>query len=288
MDFNTGFKKNFVRPTLRHWLLSAKVRAYGSGRAAIVDISRHLSQQGIRRLWLPAWQCDELVVSLKEAGFVEIEFYCLADDLFPERSFLSRLDPEQEALLVVDFFASTKGDDFESILRFFSGFIMLDAVHSWLIADLAASLRDNVFVISGFRKLFWKATGALVTGGFVSLLPVWPALITKAAPNFPRNMSLAPRFGLFTKLLLRIFNLEKFDQLALTWQPQSTDRGILEALRSPVQLIEGELLLSRVNQFRGRVWEWPHLYSLLQLKEKENALGFKYHYRVIFRNSGGL
>lgn len=288
MDFNIGYKKAFIRPTLRHWLLSTKVRAYGSGRAAIVDIARYLGQIGIRRLWLPAWQCDELVISLKESGFVDIEFYTLTEDLLPEESFLTGLNPEHDAILMVDFFASVKGDGFNSVLKHFSGIVVLDAVHSWLAADLAPLVRKNVFIVSGVRKLFWKVAGALVTGDLASELPLRPRFIAEAAPNFPRNLSLAPRFGFFTKILLGLLNLKMFDQLAFSWSPQNNDRGIIEALKSPVRLVDRPSMPTTnqpINPSSNREWEWPHLYSGLPEKQKENALGLKNRFRVVFRNS---
>ena len=276
MDFNTGYQKGFLQGTSNHWLLRSNVRLYGSGRGAFIDIATHLARRGLRRLWLPAWQCCELIHSLNAIDGLELHFYEIDDVLKPETNVLERLDPNNDVLLLVDYFASLNWDESENIWNRFHGHILLDAVHSWLSQDLSKVLPSNVTIVSGFRKLFWKIGGALVTGGITSSLPWMPSVLPSAAPGFPRNLSLSPRYGIFTKLILARNNLNKFDEISMKW-PSSIHRGPLDGLRSPVKL----LLNSAPAQ--DKLWSWPDLYEQLSPKLKNHAEKLRYKYRVTSR-----
>jgi hypothetical protein len=279
VDFNTGYKRGFLCLTLRHWLLYTNVRAYGSGRAAILDILRYLARTGIKRLWMPAWQCDELICAIKKAGIIHIDFYEGDGNFLPKTDFMKSLNPRQDSILLVDYFGSVEGQALSNALNSFNGPIILDAVHSWLLSDLSKSLKDNVFVVSGFRKIFWKIAGALVTGAQTQNLPSYPGLIPNAAPGFPGNSSLAPRYGILTRPLLALQNLAEFDQIAESWGPSNCDRGEFDSLRCPVMLEQ----ISRLSGAEGVRWEWPNLSQDLGKNEMINALNFKNKFRVISR-----
>ena len=278
MDFNTGYQKNFLSKTTGHWLLKSSAKLYGSGRAAFVDSAKYLKHLGIETLWLPAWQCEELVLSLLAAGHLKIRFYELNDDLVPCLDFLRKLDPARDALLLVDYFASIPGDAFKLVVSHYHGPILLDAVHSWLIEDLSSKLPDQVTIFSGFRKLFWKFAGAIVTGGFSAELPTLPTFIPEASPGFPRNLTLSPRDGCLSRTLLSLNNLRRYDELALKW-PTDEPRQILAGLRSPVGLVRS---ISELPEGSGE-WHWPDLHHQLPIELRQHALGLKQKFQVARR-----
>ena len=275
MDFNTGYQKNFLGRTTSHWLLKSSAKLYGSGRAAFVDSAKYLKHLGIENLWLPAWQCEELVLSLRAAGHLKIRFYELNDDLVPSVDFLRKLDPARDALLLVDYFASIPGEALKLVVSHYRGPILLDAVHSWLLEDLSSKLSDQVTIFSGFRKLFWKIAGAIVTGGFSAALPTFPTLIPEASPGFPRNLTLIPRYGCLSRTLLSLNNLRLYDELALKW-PAGEPREILAGLRSPVGLVRSASQLPD----GGGEWHWPDLYQDLPMDLQQHALTLKQKFQV--------
>ena len=274
MDFNTGYQSGFLNWTREHWLHRAKPRLYGSGRAAFLDLATLLSSMGVKRLWMPAWQCGELMVSLKEVRALELHFYEVDDALVPTIETIQKLDPSLDALLVVDYFASVSGAALLRSISEFKGQILLDAVHSWLLSDVSHILPGQVTVISGFRKLFWKAAGAVVTGQLVSKLPVWPSLTAAAAPGFPRNLSLRPRFGFLSTSALHLLNLARYDEIARKW-PVHAARDGLVALRSPVGLA--------AVKDGAEGWLWPDLWKQMPLPLQRHAEQLKQYYRVIHR-----
>lgn len=279
MDFNTGFRKDFLERTNEHWLLNVDARVYGSGRAAFIDAAAYLKKNSFKRLWIPAWQCDELVVALKKANDIDVKFYHLNDDLVPDSNFLLSLSPNEDALLLVDYFASVKEEALKRTLQSYKGPIFFDAVHSWLLNPTLSTAFPELTLFSGFRKLFWKGAGCIVTGGIVKDLADAPALIADAAPHFPRNMTLAPRLGLLSRAFLSRNNLNLYDQIAQNWQT-SEGRGVFSALHCPVELVKNAV--SRINH---AAWHWPDLYQNLSSGEQENALKFKQIFSVENRSS---
>ena len=274
MDFKTGYQKGFLKRTREHWLLRSDARLYGSGRAAFLDIAKLLANMGVKRLWIPAWQCCEVMASLNEASSLELHFYEVDADLVPTSATINKLDSEQDALLIVDYFASISESALIRTINGFKGQILLDAVHSWLLSDLSQSLPGQITLISGFRKLFWKAAGAIVTGRLAKKLQKIPLLSIYAAPDFPRNMSLRPRFGFLSISVLSFLNLSRYDQIAGKWHI-SGERGCFSALRSPVKLMPTK------NGVEG--WLWPDLWREVPKNLKEHAEYLKQFYRVIWR-----
>lgn len=274
MDFSTGYKKGFLKWTRRHWLLRSEVKLYGSGRAAFLDIARELSNMGVKRLWIPAWQCGELILSLKTVTSLELQFYEIDDDLVPTSADVAKLHAEHDALLIVDYFASVPESALLRIFHEFKGQILLDAVHSWQLSDLSRILPVNITVISGFRKLFWKAAGAIVTSGLAVKLPAMPCISLAAAPKFPRNLSLRPRFGFLSTSVLFLLNLGRYDEIASKW-PVHAARGKLFALRSPVGLVP--------TTAEAGGWLWPDLWKKLPVKLLHHAERLRQSNRVKLR-----
>jgi hypothetical protein len=274
MDFNTGYQRGFLKWTREHWLRRADPRIYGSGRAAFLDLAVALSSMGVKRLWIPAWQCGELMISLQKVHALELRFYEVDDDLVPSSGTIQKLDPNQDALLVVDYFASVGGAALLRSISEFKGQILLDAVHSWLLSDVSRILPGQLTVVSGFRKLFWKAAGAIVTGELVSKLPIWPSLSLAAAPAFPQNLSLRPRFGFLSTSVLLLLNLGRYDEIARKWPIDAARDGLL-ALRSPVGLA--------AVKDGAEGWLWPDLWKQMPLPLQRHAEQLKQYYRVIQR-----
>ena len=274
MDFKTGYQKGFLKRTGEHWLLRSDARLYGSGRAAFLDIANLLSKMGVKRLWIPAWQCVELILSLKTVTSLELHFYEIDDDHVPTSEEIKKLDPELDALLIVDYFASVPEFALLRIFHEFKGQILLDAVHSWQLSDLSGILPANITVISGFRKLFWKAAGAIVTSGLAVKLPAMPCISLAAAPKFPRNLSLRPRFGFLSTSALLLLNLGRYDEIASNW-PVHAERGKLFALRSPVGLVP--------TTAEAGGWLWPDLWKKLPVKLLHHAERLRQSNRVKLR-----
>jgi hypothetical protein len=274
MDFSTGYKRGFLKWTKRHWLIRSNVKLYGSGRAAFLDIARELSKMGVKRLWIPAWQCGELILSLKTVKSLELHFYEIDHDLVPTSAAVEKLHAQHDALLIVDYFASVPESALLRIFHEFKGQIILDAVHSWQLSDLSHVLPANITVISGFRKLFWKAVGAIVTNGLAVKLPAMPCISLVAAPEFPRNLSLRPRFGFLSTSVLFLLNLDRYDEIASNWAVHA-ERGKLFALRSPVGLVPS------TTEAGG--WLWPDLWRKLPAKLLDHAERLRQSNRVKLR-----
>lgn len=279
MDFSTGYLKRFLRPTLDHWLIRSNVSVYGSGRAAIIDIVKLYVKKGYTNLWMPAWQCSELVIALKLATPIKIKFYEIgAEDLVPTAAALDKMNSETDILLVVDYFASLQDAAFSRTTDRFSGPFIFDAVHSWLQSELASSLPKHVTIVSGFRKLFWKIVGAVVTGGVSQELSCLPGIVTEAAPSFPRNASLSPRFGFLSKPVLSILNLKMLDSISTSW-PSDGRRGRFSVLKSPVKL----QAKANTDKFLGNDCHWPDLYTDLPADLRSHAEEFKAKFLIVKR-----
>ena len=223
-------------------MVRSQARLYGSGRAAIVDVIRFLRKRhGIQHVILPNWICAELVEPLSKESGLTLSFFEVGADLAPKSSdphFRAGADMSRSVLVIVDYFSSTRGLILEEMASKFSGWTIFDCVHGWPTQPLCVdSWSDKWWVVAGGRKLFWKYSGVAVFGKLASHLPSVPALIGRASPGFPRNVSLAPRWGYLGGLLKVIFNWNLCDEVASSWVSRPNPGGdVIGNFVSPVCL----------------------------------------------------
>jgi hypothetical protein len=280
MDFSLGYSRKFFGLYRGHWLLNTNVRLYGSGRAAFLDVLRALQKKGLKTVWIPTWQCHDLIESLAQVNGVNIKFYHISLDLKPTNIDLNGLDPQSDVIMVVDYFSSCSADQLDFWINNFSGYILYDCVHSWLMADVSKKInRHNIVIVSGFRKLFFKFYGAIVTGEFANSLPALPFLIQHASSQFPRNLTLSIRFGILSKIFLRFVNLVMLDKIASSWRSQSSksQRQIWFDLVSPMRL---NLIDHSNSQDLKCRWHWPDLYGKLTPMDLKSAESLKNNFIV--------
>lgn len=278
MDFNLGFSKRLLSwPQWDHWFAKAKPRLYGSGRAAFIDVLSTLVRvHQVKRVWIPNFLCAELPISIRKAVAIDIHVYDVGADLLPLEVPQGGQD---DAIILVDYFASPDGEALESLARNFVGFVLFDCVHSWPAEDLRSSSWPERFVlIGGFRKLFWKCFGAFVMGHVSKDLPLVPCFIRDAAPGFPRNLSLSPRWGILSLVMTRILNYSFLDDVAKSWGTgPGRAKGLLAGLRCPVQIS------SRQSAERP-LSDWPDLWKELPPSQLESAEFLKKNHLVCWRS----
>ena len=291
LDFNTGYKRQYLRNPLvappRHWMHQARPKLYGSGRAAFIDIIQYLRRtHGVNRVLLPNWQFAELFESIG-AGCpdVEISVYSIGADCLPDESSIiqqSGNEPSKTLVVLVDYFASVDGARLEAVAAGFLGWVVLDCVHSWPVSPLKiGDWPSRLLVVIGFRKLFWKACGALVFGSASKSLPSLPVLIPSAAPGFPRNLTLSPRWGILSGWLLRCIRLEALDSCLTRFRRTREEVGslrILDSLRCPVELAYSLHPKSEV------LAHWPDLWKSLSKAERSSAEVLRQEHPVIKRD----
>jgi hypothetical protein len=279
VNFSLGFQLKYLKFTFRHWLLEEPVRLFGSGRSAIYDVVSTLACDGPKNVWIPGWQCVELIDCLKHIPQVSLHFYELSDDLTPALPMLRNLDPGKDIVIIVDYFANVSGTALNEVIIQTNAPIIIDAVHSWAIAKPSFLSLPNITLVFGFRKLFWKGAGAVVVGGITKKLSLIPRLHPGASPRFPRNISLAPCLGFLSKILLRLHNLSYLDKLASSW-PSSRDRGDFSCLKSPVCL--SQRFLGSTDR-DAEAWTWPDLSEELPTQVLSHAEELRAKYKVVYR-----
>ncbi|MCX6116363.1 MAG: hypothetical protein NT027_02385, partial [Proteobacteria bacterium] len=190
------------------------------------------------------------------------------------------------AIMVVDYFSSCNSEQLEYWVNHFSGYLLYDCVHSWLLSDIVSQFnRHNIVIVSGFRKLFFRFYGAIVTGEITKSLPNLPRILRCASHQFPRSISLTFRFGFFSKFALHIINLKKLDFIAQSWASRGkSSRGRWSELTSPVHLEPLSAYQAKQSTPLNRHWHWPDLYGKLSPLDRQSAEALKSYFIVCKEN----
>ncbi|MCX6126890.1 MAG: hypothetical protein NTV34_19370 [Proteobacteria bacterium] len=282
MYFNSGFsKKIFKAPDSEdHWFPASNPSIYGSGRAAFIDVIRTLEiNHGVNRIFVPSWICSELIIAIQNASKIQICIFSVGPNFIPEAI---KDGKEDSVLILVDYFATPDAAKIEEFARTFPGWVIFDCVHSWPVNALNSSHWPVKFIIiGGFRKLFWKIIGAFVLGHITPELPKMPTCLAGAAPKFPRNISLSPRWGLLSGLLLKFIDFKYLDQIARAWPVGGSRNGdFIASFRSPVCLKSNE---SPASVSLDQLSDWPDLWAELTPDQRQNAEALKATYPVCWR-----
>jgi hypothetical protein len=280
MEYKTGFQREFLKASTLYVRQFLHSRLYGSGRAAFLDILNEFKKQGRHRIWLPAWICRELPEAILRFGGFEICYYRLTDDFRPLIE-NEAVKLNSDVFVLVDYFGCITDTVLQDVTHRTQVPIIIDAVHSWLAGDVA--IPDHVTVISGFRKVFFKGVGCLVTGKICNKLSLLPSFIPPSAPGFPRNLTLATRFGVLGYFVLSFLNFEFMNALCLQW-PRRADRNtdLLSNLRCPAKLIDYTLTPRSRDLSRFECCQWPFLPDNLSEQLLLNAVHLKEKYWVQF------
>lgn len=262
MEFKTGFKSTYlIHPFKKSRPPWASARFYGSGRAAIVDIIRYWQRiYNIQWVLIPCYICDELPKALAKISNLKIVPYKIDLELNPEEDDIQKSITSEKgagALILVDFFASTDTHNLAVVAQKFKLPTIFDCVHSFPSSSiLLDDFQPNWIVVAGFRKLFWRIVGSIALGPGVIDLPALPKLISEASPNFPRNLTLTPRFGTFgTWFLKNMINWQALENCSRRWPVGIGRRGFLSALNSPVSLMP----ITNIKNTDQVLGAWPDL-----------------------------
>lgn len=292
MDFNLGFSIKYLGFNPFNVLKIRNLRAYGSGRAAFIDVILELQKSGHERILMPAWICNELPEAIMRATNIHISFYELTENFMPKFE-SENIRIGKDILVWVDYFGSMDSTVFSRIIDNYKCQIIFDAVHSW--CSEKTKLPSHVTIISGFRKIFFKGVGAFVSGTIASNLPLRPAFIAAASPGFPKNLTLSTRFGVLWAVVCIFFSQKRLrlalDQ-AIGHGPNPSNRSQLRNdgpacfLSCPAQLVDYNSLVKLVpSEQKPSFWDWPDLPETLHGRTAENAQLFRKTYKVVLRSN---
>lgn len=135
-----------------------------SGRSAIKLILEHIIRLGRKKILLPAYLCDSILLSVKKSG-LEYEFYELDDTLNIDISNLkSKIKTNDECVFFINYFGYGQSRQVEDYLNSIKNknLIIEDCTHSIFSEELYENDYIGDYQIISMRKWFGIPDGAII------------------------------------------------------------------------------------------------------------------------------